>query len=141
MTEVQPLSFGEMGIRDNNLTHTITVAPDNSVSYSDHITPDTQAQRGEYLLTGFPPNMTLHADVTFVTYPFDGGVTIDEETQLVLGGNPEFTVNGFTTNEPTTDGAGNATLYIGATLTLSGSGVEYGDGTYNGAVDLTFYFE
>jgi hypothetical protein len=73
--------------------------------------------------------------------PNQGGLKIDNASTLTLGGAPPFSIGTFTCNNPTTDGSGNATLLIGATLTTDGSGSYYNTGSYSGSIDLTFYLD
>ncbi|MDD9899563.1 MAG: DUF4402 domain-containing protein [Alphaproteobacteria bacterium] len=142
MTEVQNLDFGTFGLRDNDAGHTIVVEPDGDVTYAPEIVPGMSvAQRGEYALTGFPANMLLTFGVASSTPPDDGGIIVDNGTSLSTGSGEVFTVDTYTTNSPTTDGSGDATLYLGATLTTSGSTTMYGDGLHSGNVDITIYFE
>jgi hypothetical protein len=130
MAEIHSLNFGEFAMLDNNSVHTIVVTPGNIATYDPALIRGIQAQRGEYLLTGLPANEAL-------------GITLDNTVDLShngLGGGALFTIDTYTTNNPSTNGAGDATLYIGATLSTSGSGSGYIDGPYSGSVDLTINF-
>lgn len=141
MTEVEKLDFGQFGLRDNSAAHTLIVTPNNTATYDAAIIEGGRLpQRGEYDLTGFPPNMTLTLGVAVANPPNDGGLVLDNSGGATFGGKV-FTVGDFTTNVVVTDGAGDATVYIGGTLTTSGDGTMYGDGDYNGTYDITFYFE
>ena len=141
MTEIEKLDFGQFGLRDNSAAHTLVVTPINTATYADEIIPGGRSpQRGEYSLTGFPPNMTLTLGVVLANPPDDGGLTLNNSSGLSLSGQV-FTLSNFTTNSVITDGAGDATVYIGGTLTTSGNGTMYGDGDYDGTYDITFYFE
>ena len=144
MTEVQKLDFGTFGVVNNNGSYTIVIGPDNSVTYdpSGKIVSDGAhiGHRGVYALAGFPPNMQLTLGVTTTNNTTTGGVTLTNGSSLTYAGNPAFSIGSFTANNPLTDASGNATLYIGATLTTSGSGTNYMSGTYNGSVDITLYF-
>lgn len=141
MVQIQALHFGEFAYVDNSVPRTIVIAPDDTVTYDDDIIEgNVPAHRGEYQLTDFPPNMIIHTGVTVPTPPTDGGVTLDNSSSVSLPASESFTLSNFTTNEPITDGNGDATLYIGATLTTSGNGQSYSDGNYTGTYDVTFYF-
>jgi Domain of unknown function (DUF4402) len=140
-TVVRHLSFGTFSAARNNATLRVTVAPDSSTSYDAGLYPDTAAQPAEYLLTGLPPNMKITLGTGIANPPTDGGLIIDNVSALSSPGSPSFTVGTFTCNNPTTDGAGNATLLIGATLTTTGGGGYYQSGAYTGALDLTFYLD
>lgn len=137
----QHLNFGTFSVAHNAGVYHVIVAPDGSTSYSPGIYPDVQAQPGIYLLTGLPPGMKITLGTYVASPPLNGGLKIDNSTGLTFGGSPPFTVGSFTCNNPTTDGAGNATLLIGATLTTSGSGSYYDTGMYHGTIDLTFYLD
>lgn len=129
MATVQDLDFGQFAVLNNTSVHTIVVTAGGSVTYDPVIIPGIQAQRAQYTLTGFPPSQAID-------------VTIDNTENLSLDGGGTGTmlsVGSYTTNSPSTNGAGNATLYIGATLSTSGSGA-YSNGDYEGSVDLTFNF-
>lgn len=139
---IRHLDFGTFALIDNNTPYTILVKPDNDVVYDAAFLANIQAERGEYALTNFPPNITLYTgvDTVSVTPPFDGGVTLTDATDLTSGAGPVFTVADYTTNDPTTDNNGDAMLYIGATLSTSGTGQVYGSAVYTGSIDVTFYF-
>lgn len=145
MTEIQRLDFGGFALRNNTSAHTIVIAPNNSVSYAAAFVPDgaTPAHRGEYSLTGMPPNMALTFGVTTTNNTDQGGTTLDNGVNLSkngAGAGPLFTVGSYTANSPSTNGSGSATLFIGGTLTTSGTGAFYTDGSYAGSVDITIYF-
>jgi hypothetical protein len=140
-TEIQHLDFGTFSIAHNTGSKHITVAPDGSTAYDAGIYADVQAKPARYDLTGLPPNMTITLGTFVAVPPNQGGLRIDNNTTLTLGGAPPFSISNFTCNNPTTDGSGNAMLLIGATLTTDGSGGYYNTGTYNGAIDLTFYLD
>ncbi|HEY8190013.1 MAG TPA: DUF4402 domain-containing protein, partial [Micavibrio sp.] len=53
------------------------------------------------------------------------------------GAGIRFTVSNFTHNNPVTNPAGEATLYVGATLTTTGSGQRYGTGDYSEGIEIT----
>ncbi len=130
MAEIHVLDFGEFALLDNGSVHTIVVTPANGVTYDPALIRGIQAQRGEYLLTGLPPSEALV-------------ITLNNTVDLShngLGGGTLFTIGAYTTNNPSTNGSGDATLYIGATLSTSGTGAGYIDGPYSGSVDLTINF-
>lgn len=130
LTVVEDLSFGTFGLRDNDNSHDVTVGIDNTPFYDTAIVDGpVPPQRGEYLLEGLPPNLAL-------------GVTIDDTTLSLDGSGdpPLFTMSDGQHNNPVTDGAGTAMLYVGATLSTSGTGVNYPSGHYEGGYDLTIVF-
>lgn len=118
LTQIQAISFGAFAVLDNSAPRSITVAPNNNVTGDPNIAIATDPTRGEYLLTNQDPNRALDISVSV------GTLTLNDS------GGHSMTVDTFTTNNPSTDGAGDATIYIGATLTTSGSGAVYSDGSF-----------
>lgn len=143
MTEVDRLSFGTFAIISNSGVKTITVAPDNSTVYDPAIVADVEAQRGHYTLSGMPANVTFTLGVSISNPPNDGGLMLDNPTNLTTGGGEHFQLINFTVNsanEVVTDGLGDADMFIGATLRTTGNGNIYNDGAYNGTYDITFFY-
>ena len=143
MTEVQALNFGTFAIIDNSAPHTIIISPNNVAAYDPSIVSGIEAERGHYTLTGMPTDVTFTLGVSISNPPTDGGLMLDNQTSVTLGGSEPFLLLNFTVNtanEMVTDSGGNATLYIGATLRTTGSGSIYTDGTYNGTYDITFFY-
>lgn len=142
MVEVQSLDFGTFAIINNSAQQTITVQPNGVTAYDSDIVFDIEAERGHYTFTGLPPNVTFTLGISVSNPPTDGGLIIDNPTPVTGGGEAfqllNFTAN--TANELITDGGGNATLYIGATLRTSGNGGAYSDGVHSGTYDITFYY-
>lgn len=140
MDEIQELDFGEFAIRNNAAPHTITVAIDNSTVYDPDIISNIDAQRGEYEFRNLPPNVIFYVGIAVPNPPTEGGLILDNPNNLTHGGGESFALGNFTANDLSTDGAGNGTLYVGATLTTSGNGNTYADGNFNGSFDLTLYY-
>lgn len=143
VTEIQPLSFGGIALRDNDIPHSIILPYDGSpASYDAEIidNPGAPPTRGEYEFTGLPPNVTFYVGISLSNPPTDGGLIIDNSTGATMGGSETFTIDSFTANDLSTDGAGNGTLYIGATLTTSGNGLMYDDGLHTGTFDVTLFY-
>lgn len=140
MNEIQELDFGEFALRNNTAPHTITVAPDNSTVYDPDIISNIDAQRGEYEFSNLPPNVIFYVGISVPNPPTEGGLILDNPSNLTHGGGESFTLGNLTANDLVTDGAGDGTLYIGATLTTSGNSNTYADGNYNGSFDLTLYY-
>jgi hypothetical protein len=140
-TEVTALNFGTFGMRDNDNQYSIVLGYDNSVTYDPEIAdnPDFPPQRGQYDFIDLPPNVTFYVGVSVPNPPVSGGLILDNSSGLTFGGGV-FTLENFTANDLTTDGNGDGTLYIGATLKTSGNGTMYSDGVYSGTYDLTLYF-
>ena len=118
LTQIQGISFGAFAILDNSAPRSITVAPNNNVTGDPNIAIATDPTRGEYLLTNQDPSRALDISVSV------GSLTLNDS------GGHSMTVDTFTDNNPSTDVNGDATVYIGATLTTSGSGTVYNDGSY-----------
>lgn len=126
MTTVVDLDFGTFGLKDNDGAYTIVVQLDNNVIYDDEVVGGSGANRAEYALTGLPATTQLTVTVADSTLSRDGG-----------GPSPDFTIGSFTDNDPLTDGSGAGTLYIGGTLTTSGTSDHYYTGPYSGTMAVT----
>lgn len=128
LTVIEPLDFGTFALKDNKGRYTIVLAPDDAYTHSDEIViGNPEPQRGEYLLEGLPPDTLLDITIT--------------DAALRKPGNPDFTISDYTINDPlTTDASGNATLYIGATLTTSGTGAYNYTGRYTGTFNISVVF-
>ena len=133
LTVIQNLSFGTMGMHNNSGVYSITVRPDNTFSHNPNIVFGVDPQRGEYFLTGMPPN-----DPIDITISSPGDAVPD------LGGSDDFTSGSYTFSPPngsfTSDGSGQGTLFVGATLKTSGTGDYYHTGHYTGSFDVTVVF-
>lgn len=130
ITETQPLRFGTVVVPNFGSVARITVnAGSGATSYNANVIPITAGQRAEYHLTGGPPNTNFT-------------VTIDSDTDPVLGANPAWTLDNFTIRPNTlrTNAAGEDDFFIGARLRTVGGGTPYGDGTYLGDYDFTVNF-
>lgn len=115
------MTFGDISITTNNVVREIELHPDGSYTadpgiyfYSD--TPEL----GRYIIQGQTPLTVMN-------------INIDVSSTILGLGNPVFTLhNPFTVPAVvTTDGLGNATFEIGATLRSNGSGINYSDANYN----------
>lgn len=128
---VQHLDFGEFALKDNDASHTIIVDPNNNVTADPEIVFNSTPMRGEYLLTGQDTNRALDITVT------NGSLTLNGS-----GVGASMTVNNFTDNSPSTDGAGDATIYIGGTLTTNGTSTIYSAGSYeDNTVEMTIDYQ
>lgn len=123
---VRNLTFGEFATRDNDSPHTIIIDPSNNATYDPALLTINPAERGEFLLEGFPANTALTISVPDTNLTLNGG-----------GAGIRFTINSFTHNNPVTNASGEATLYLGATLTTTGSGQHYGTGNYSEGIEIT----
>lgn len=121
LTQDRAMTFGDISITTNNAIREIELHPDGSYTadpgiyfYSD--TPEL----GRYIIQGQVPLTVMN-------------INIDVSSTILGLGNPVFTLhNPFTVPAVvTTDGLGNATFEIGATLRSNGSGINYSDANYN----------
>ena len=129
LTVITDLSFGSFGLMDNSTPQTIIVTPASGVTYGIKVVDGpTPPEAGEYLLEGLTPDTLLDVSIDDMALSPGGG------------GSPDFAIGSFTTNTPTTDSSGNATLLVGATLTTSGTGVHYESDQYSGTMNITIIF-
>jgi hypothetical protein len=129
--EIQPLNFGTFAISDNNSSHTLRIDFNGNITADPEVIIETNPVRGEYLLTGQDPLRQFDVTVT------DGTLTLGDS-----GVGNTITVDTYTTNNPTTDGSGEATVYIGATLRTSGNSSIYTSGIFlDSGVELTVDYQ
>ncbi len=125
--ELQQLNFGSLAIPSNTAVATITYPHNGSPpSVSGNIIFISLGQRGIYQLSAYPGFTPLIITVT----PSDltaGGLGISEPLQITATSFPSIT----------TDANGEALLYLGATLSTTGSGTPYIDATYLGNMSIT----
>lgn len=143
ITEVNQLYFGTFGISDNDSVSAITVTPDNDTFSDPAIISDQPGQRGEYTLTGFPPNVSFYLGVEVTNPPAEGGIVLANPTDGTMGGAEVFTLDTLEIADGgvlQTDGAGDAVLYIGGTLRTSGNGLRYPGGNYSGTYTITIHY-
>lgn len=123
ITRVDALSFGSFALKNNNAAHQLTVSRVGGITKDAAYALITNPTPARYDLSGFPASTAL-------------SISIPDST--VESGIHVFTLNNFTpTPGLSTDGAGDATLRFGATLTTSGNTVMYADGAYSGLIDIT----
>jgi len=130
MTEIQQLDFGLFSLRDNTAQHTMAVAAsDNSYVADPAFVVATPPQRAEYFLEGFTPGTEIFVNVD------DGGLTLGGG-----GGTAVFSSITYTVSPGTiiADGAGEATVFVGATLRAIGDSNVYPSGGYSDSIDITF---
>ena len=124
ISTLRPLSFRTIAIKNYTSMISMTVNASGGYSTNSNTYIVEAPQRGEYLITGAPVSTSYT-----VTIP---------ASIIMTGPGGGFTVDNFTTfpNTLTTNGAGEATFYIGARATTAG-GMGYGDGTYGDSFDIT----
>ena len=121
-----PLDFGLLALRSNAAVWSLIIASNGTVTpTSSNVIPMGGAVRGEYLLSGFPPNTSL-------TLEWD-----DAPMGLASQGLPEYlTVKNYSTPALSTDALGEAVVYLGATMETSGNSTMYADGPYGATVQM-----
>lgn len=129
ITEVTPLSFGDIALTSYNNVARITITGAGSVSTNSYVHLITQPTRGEYSVTSAPANAAYT-------------VTLPLSVNVQGPGGVYFILDNFQVSPAlhTTDASGEDTFYIGARLQTQGGGVNYLDGNYDGAVTITLAF-
>ncbi len=128
ITPVDEFSFGSFAIKDNTARHMLRVSRTGGVTADPEFIIFSGPTPAEYNLSGFPAFTPLN-------------VTIPDSTVTSGGGGAGFTLESFTpTPSLTTDGSGNATLLIGASLYTSGNSALYVDGAFSGTIDITITY-
>ncbi len=128
LTEDDTLTFGHVVMRDNSAPKDIELHPDGSYTADPaYIFYAEEPQLGRYTIQGQLANHQMD-------------ITIDvAATVISTGGTPNFTlVNPFTVPAIViTNGLGNATFEVGATLRSNGDGQVFQDANYLGNFDIT----
>ena len=143
MAEAEQLSFGTFAVADNTMPRALVITTDNDTLPDTGIVMGEDGQRGVYEFTGLPANVSFFIGVNMPNPPTDGGIVFDDTAAVTLGGAEPFTVSDFTVGDGgmiQTDGGGNATMTLGATLRTSGNGAQYIGGTYQGQASFTLYY-
>jgi hypothetical protein len=124
LAETGLLSFGEFAVTTNTV-QTIIIETDGDEIVDAGITQLLPGRNGVFQLTSFDPSIAVSASIADTVITGPAGATFD--------------VTAFTFDPPlssqTTDGSGNLTINIGATLSTR-AGVSYGDGPYRGTYTL-----
>lgn len=128
LSEVRPLSFGTLVIRDNSTVNSVTVPLTGSVGTTGDILVLAPGAPGRFTVSGLPGGAAL--DLMINAEPLFGSQSQSGETF--------FRINQFFIPSPiTTDASGTATFDLGAQLDTSGNGNLYGEDSYSGSVTIT----
>ena len=123
ITEVQPLKFGTFALVTNNVVSTLKISDSGANPIASiKLYPLVFGQAGHYQLTGYPAWTPLI--ITIADY------------QIVKGASEPMTIGSFVHDPVITDGSGEATLKLGATLSTSGTNVVYGDALSSGTMNI-----
>ena len=130
--ENRALSFGTFGLRDNAGVYTYVLSPLGAITADFEIVVIDDGLPGDYTVSGFPVTTALTFNVL-------------GSSPLTLGGTGSrvpFPISNFTINPNpiTTDGAGNASFTLGATLSTDGLGTMYSDGVFSDSVLIVVSF-
>ncbi|RGP39473.1 DUF4402 domain-containing protein [Colwellia ponticola] len=124
VTLIKPLSFGTIVLKDNSASHQYTITFAGNVHVDPAFILITPGHPAEFLISEFTPHTLLNLNV----------FTVDNNTQIAGESHPtssQFTINNHHTaaSTVTTNALGEASVFVGATLTSSGTGF-YVDTTY-----------
>lgn len=144
VTQLQLLTFGRFALVRNDMPYRIVIAPHGGVSYDSAFVPDESEtpRPAEYFFEGLPANTAFTLGVTMPVSP-DGGLAVTPAGPVSGPGGQLFTLSDFLVNNDNimhTNGAGEGTIYVGATLTTTGNGLTYGSGSYTGQYQITLYY-
>lgn len=124
--EEQSLSFGSFSFVSLYDPIVIAVDPLGNVTSNSNVVSLSSPRRGEYTLTGGPPNAVF---------------SIISPPSVSLSNGPEgsFTLDNIAVSPSSAsfDGFGEARITVGGRLQSSGGGVQYGNGNYDGSMTIT----
>lgn len=131
LIQIQPLDFGTVTLLDSSTVGTVALAPDGTYVASPQIAMTSPPTPARFEATDFPPNTAGSVSVT------DGTVT--------EGGNgtgQTFSISSYVIDPAVavTDGNGDFTFDLGATLSTEGDGNAYPSGAYTGTITVTVTF-
>lgn len=124
VTLIKPLSFGTIVLKDNSASYQYTITFAGDVHVDPAFILITPGNPAEFFISEFTPHTLVNINV----------FTVDNNTQIAGESHPtssQFTINNHHTalSTVTTNALGEASVFVGATLTSSGTGF-YVDSTY-----------
>lgn len=127
ITQNTPLSFGQVVLVDNAAPRQIVLLPGGGFTADPQYVFFTPPQLGNFTVSGYGPGVPLTVTV---------GIT---NLNPIGGGTANFSTSSTFTNPATvtTDGAGEVTFDVGATLSSDGGGSTHMDDLYNGTYTIT----
>jgi len=129
ISEVQAINFGKFALQNNTSVHTYRVLPNGTINANVEYIRFFDGQEGQYNLSGYPATTALTILVT------SGNLTTG-------AGGEQFSIGSWDTSPASlvTDASGEESFNLGATLSSSGSGTMYLDGTFNVNATITINF-
>jgi hypothetical protein len=131
MQVLQRLDFGILAIPTNSVSSSVVLPPLGNTTYGSAYVYVAAATPGRYRLTGYPAFTDISASMATGNVSQSSGLPGSSLTVSVAATRP---------SPIRTDINGQAEFDLGATLTTSGSGQPYQDGTYLGRTTLTLSF-
>lgn len=117
ITTIQDINFGEAVIFENDTQYEILVNANGSYSSDPQFSFVDFPQRGEYFVSGLPNNVLI----------LNINVTVDQQLQ---GLGEDFIIDNFDIDAPTNASpSGDLTIFLGARLRTTGSGISYNPST------------
>lgn len=128
-SRMQELSFGTFALRNNTGVHQLRITQAGVITANSNYARFTDPVRGRYRMQGYPPSTVFTITIPNTTLSLNG-----------LGAGELFNLDLLHPATRTANGAGNATFFVGGSLTTSGSGTMYSDGNYQGDMDVTINY-
>ncbi|MEM9469458.1 MAG: DUF4402 domain-containing protein [Pseudomonadota bacterium] len=125
ITQNTPLDFGRFAIVDNGAPRTLQLLPGGGYTADPQYLFISPPQLGNFTVTGYGAGVPLTVTVSTTTLNNGGGANFSTSSTFT---NPGVIV---------TDGAGEVTFDIGATLTSDGGGSTHVDGGFSGTYTIT----
>lgn len=126
--QARSMDFGRIALTTYSQVGTLVVHPDGSYTATPEILVLDPPSAARFDATGFPANTAATLSVTDADATLGGG-----------GAGQAFTIRDFVSAPGvlSTNGAGNMTFDLGATLRSAGDGQVYPDGSYSTTITLT----